>query len=749
MDSKEGVIIHLKRGLGYGLTSLFALNSGLIFKSHNFKLTDSFLLIIPFFLSIPFFIVYGFAYHYERFTKKLTDEAFILSTLLFIFISLSIGLTYNNFIDTLKISTIGVFFAFGLLFWAKALIIFLRKRNMHFIRYQLVWPSVLTIAISLYFGMNFSSLHYDYRAYIPILFVIIYYFMTEIFHFKKGVFFFSSIVALILIAIYVGISNLTSQSLAGQYFSSILFSIFTAGYLAVFESWRITSFIAKRENLINFEKNNSRNNNNSIKNVDNEHSQSDQYYLTTLLALSLSLIAIPFSYIFIGYGIIFLIGFVIHSLSSFFYWFNSNNSLLNKNWAIQKLIFGFLFLGILVIDSKFNIQPEKNIMKGFISYSGLGIILIVSVWITTNLFKEIRKCNEARSLSMMFTKIFSNKLNFIRLLALLSALMCFFILLIKDIETDNFIKYRSNYAYLFYAILVAISAFFEIKDQLIGKNSGLIHLTFYKFIGFMRVTRIFVSLIIGFIVFLPALVKELDVLTSLLKSLPFIFAAMGGFALNDFFDADRDAINKPYRTIPSGVMKAKSVLVWALLLLIFAVILTIEASGNIYEFILYLFAIIGVITYNLIVKIYALSKTIFTAIICSLPVFYVVCIFNYQHIYFLIPIATIVFIAGRELLMDIKDIEGDKKSGIITIPMKVKPKTVSQIAFILQFAALLLSIPVLMQISFPLNFIFLTLMLSISTILTIFWLTEIDKYQKRVIKFLWIPMILGILTLIL
>ena len=99
--------------------------------------------------------------------------------------------------------------------------------------------------------------------------------------------------------------------------------------MAVFESWRITSFVAKRNIQTKSKIEVTRNEKNKIQGLsDNsqEHvDQATQYYLAALLALTLSLITIPFGYIFIGYGNIFIVGFIIHGLGSFYYWLKSQN----------------------------------------------------------------------------------------------------------------------------------------------------------------------------------------------------------------------------------------------------------------------------------------------------------------------------------------------------------------------------------------------------------------------------------------
>jgi len=37
-------------------------------------------------------------------------------------------------------------------------------------------------------------------------------------------------------------------------------------------------------------------------------------------------------------------------------------------------------------------------------------------------------------------------------------------------------------------------------------------------------------------------------------ALPFVLASMGSGAVNDFYDSDKDRINRPYRPVPSGIL---------------------------------------------------------------------------------------------------------------------------------------------------------------------------------------------------
>jgi geranylgeranylglycerol-phosphate geranylgeranyltransferase len=230
-----------------------------------------------------------------------------------------------------------------------------------------------------------------------------------------------------------------------------------------------------------------------------------------------------------------------------------------------------------------------------------------------------------------------------------------------------------------------------------------------------------------------------------LSALPFFLSAIGGFALNDYYDAEKDKINKPYRAIPSGKLTPKTVFRYGISMLLLAVICSIFFSRSYFELILYVICILGVASYNLFVKYYSLSKTFLTAIISSLPLFFSTVVFEYPKIYLLLPVATCCFILGREWLMDIRDIQGDLNGQIVTIAMKIGSNITAKLGFGLQVIAGLILLPIVIYNHSYWSVSLLSLIVLHVIILIPLWSYKSGMLQRRVIQLLWLPMLWGIL----
>jgi geranylgeranylglycerol-phosphate geranylgeranyltransferase len=168
-----------------------------------------------------------------------------------------------------------------------------------------------------------------------------------------------------------------------------------------------------------------------------------------------------------------------------------------------------------------------------------------------------------------------------------------------------------------------------------------------------------------------------------------------GLYLSDFIDRKLDAIQKPHRPIPSGRIKPKEALVIGG---IFAVI------GFFLSFLLSLNNIILVFVVALLVFLYAkISKSrgiignINRGIVTVAAYFFGVFSINQpiQSIPIYIWLLAIVFLfhdTNSNLIGAIRDIEGDKKGGYITIPVKYGVKKSILLSLVLTFVWLFLAL---------------------------------------------------------
>jgi len=215
---------------------------------------------------------------------------------------------------------------------------------------------------------------------------------------------------------------------------------------------------------------------------------------------------------------------------------------------------------------------------------------------------------------------------------------------------------------------------------------------------------------------------------------PFVFASMGGGALNDFFDANKDAVNRPYRPIPKGSVTCRFALVLALTLLAGSLSLGVVAGETMIARLLYASAVGGVVLYNVIVAKLAPTKGFWTGLLCALPVMYLTLEYGVSV---LLPIAVCAYVTGREILMDIVDLRGDSMSGLRTIPLILGTRLASRLGFGLIFggAALFAGVS-----GHWITRAVLSCFLIPSVAL---WQRESDRVRGYVVYLVWVPMLLG------
>jgi 4-hydroxybenzoate polyprenyltransferase len=267
-------------------------------------------------------------------------------------------------------------------------------------------------------------------------------------------------------------------------------------------------------------------------------------------------------------------------------------------------------------------------------------------------------------------------------------------------------------------------------------------------LGFLLVVRILTSGAIAVVVALPMVWQGTSLTHSLACALPFFLAAAGGFALNDYYDFQKDLLNKPYRAIPSRKLSRRSVLVTSVVLMVFACVSAFIAFNSRVEGYLFFVSILGVSTYNLFVRYLTASKGVITAVISTTPAIYVVMVLKYPTVYLLVPVAMGIFLLGREWLMDIRDMHGDGEVGNRTLPVIFGAGRTA----ILGFIALFSSSIVLMSFAFQTKqswhaIIAGSIAICVAVLIPV-WIYQCGRYRRTAVLSLWLPMILGISILL-
>jgi geranylgeranylglycerol-phosphate geranylgeranyltransferase len=179
------------------------------------------------------------------------------------------------------------------------------------------------------------------------------------------------------------------------------------------------------------------------------------------------------------------------------------------------------------------------------------------------------------------------------------------------------------------------------------------------------------SVLTAFAISLHPLSISVQTLLLIFFSMAFITSA--GFAINDYFDRESDAIIKPKRPIPSGALSLKQVVVVSGVL--FAVGLVMAAYINLLSFAIIAIDCALLLVYSILVKrksgfaanvlIGILTGTAFLygeATVSAPPTLSLISLSLYP-----IAFGTI----GGNVLRDVLSLEGDSKVGYPTLPKKI------------------------------------------------------------------------------
>lgn len=177
-----------------------------------------------------------------------------------------------------------------------------------------------------------------------------------------------------------------------------------------------------------------------------------------------------------------------------------------------------------------------------------------------------------------------------------------------------------------------------------------------------------------------------------LLSFSVVFLITGaGNTLNDYYDAETDKINHPDRPIPSGRIKQKNAMIFAVSLFISGIIISLFL--NPLAFFIAVFAILLLVSYEKSLKNTGLGGNITISILVGLVfIFGGVSIgITDKTIKVILVLTFMSFLAnlGREIIKDIEDVEGDTDRD--TLPRIVGVKNAGLVASGILILAVIIS----------------------------------------------------------
>lgn len=265
-----------------------------------------------------------------------------------------------------------------------------------------------------------------------------------------------------------------------------------------------------------------------------------------------------------------------------------------------------------------------------------------------------------------------------------------------------------------------------------------------KVISYFKLFRPASVLAMNVFIFLPIFYATNNVKFAFVHTLPFIVMLSGEVALNDCVDIEKDRINKPQRPLVKGNINVSSALRLTIAIIILGIVLGCIIYRDSHERLI-CFAVVSIVLacYNIKSRIIPLIKTIITATTTVLALSFVYTFISIDLSRYLFLGAAFFFILGRELLMDIRDIEGDKRFNYETLAVLCGPTKIRKIALLsLVISSICLGIMLATRFSFRGFMLFCT-----STIIEYYCFAKCvyikdSQQQNKYILFFWIPMIM-------
>jgi geranylgeranylglycerol-phosphate geranylgeranyltransferase len=211
--------------------------------------------------------------------------------------------------------------------------------------------------------------------------------------------------------------------------------------------------------------------------------------------------------------------------------------------------------------------------------------------------------------------------------------------------------------------------------------------------GIIRILRPVNSIVAGLAALLAFFIATGTLVPTTLLLFPIVFCiTAAGNVVNDWYDVEIDAVNRPDRPLPSGTVRMATARLLAILLFLAGIGLSVLTTP--------LCLMIAVV--NSIVLVLYAARLKRVALIGNMTVSYLsASIFLFGGalggmvgMARILPIALITFLAmvSRELLKASEDLEGDMAAGARTLPVMIGVRKTAIIAFIFAIGAIIASV---------------------------------------------------------
>jgi 4-hydroxybenzoate polyprenyltransferase len=157
---------------------------------------------------------------------------------------------------------------------------------------------------------------------------------------------------------------------------------------------------------------------------------------------------------------------------------------------------------------------------------------------------------------------------------------------------------------------------------------------------------------------------------------------MAGFILNDVHDRPKDALAFIQRPVTVGLISVRQAITASSFLFIIAFCVT-PSHGR--STTILLITALAVTIYSIFAQRFPILKGVYTALLCCAPLSYGAAVGSGRFADTVFG-ALVLFICGREIYLDIRDIEGDRRFGLTTVPVFIGIPAARKVAVMLMIA---------------------------------------------------------------
>lgn len=203
-----------------------------------------------------------------------------------------------------------------------------------------------------------------------------------------------------------------------------------------------------------------------------------------------------------------------------------------------------------------------------------------------------------------------------------------------------------------------------------------------------------------------------------------------GYIINNFFDSDKDLINRPLKTILEKKISGKTRLRGYIILNLICLLCALQVSFK--AFLFFIFYIISILLYSIRISKHPFFGNILSVLLSITPFFAITLYYKYFSIeIFLHALFLFLIILIKELIKDLKSLKGDLAMNYKTIPVIYGEKTTKVYILFLTLIVILICgiISVNFNISLMIYYYFFSIMFLICFLFFLFRLNEIRHFN--------------------